>query len=399
MSLLGIITLILLVTFPFFGLIGSIFLYLKAKTPKQIVLFSILFGALFGFFAFNLTPENTFDIVSHHEKVEAFRGINSLDGYLEISKNIDLEPVPNMLSFIASRFENANILQFIVATIGYSLLLYVLADYKNKKNLNQKRFLPILFLIIFGQSTLYYFSGLYNYLAINIFAFAFYLDYGKKKKITPYILYILTVFVHSGMVMPLAVLLFYKLIITRNRSIFFMIASIASVTLVMFFSTEILSFFIKNFNFSFLTSIRDTLSNYIVKDIIFQRFYHGFGLMVDISKIIFSIGISLYILKKDKKRKEIGYIIMFAISTLFLLTRTVLMARFAALVLFLSIVPIMDTVKDLNTKNKKDVLIMYIICGLALIYTLYCIKVVMPYELEVPKNILFNTFTISGRGV
>ena len=75
------------------------------------------------------------------------------------------------------------------------------------------------------------------------------------------------------------------------------------------------------------------------------------------------------------------------------------MARFAALVLFLSIVPIMDTVKDLNTKNKKDVLIMYIICGLALIYTLYCIKVVMPYELEVPKNILFNTFTISGRGV
>ena len=380
MSLLGIITLILLVTFPFFGLIGSIFLYLKAKTPKQIVLFSILFGALFGFFAFNLTPENTFDIVSHHEKVEAFRGINSLDGYLEISKNIDLEPVPNMLSFIASRFENANILQFIVATIGYSLLLYVLADYKNKKNLNQKRFLPILFLIIFGQSTLYYFSGLYNYLAINIFAFAFYLDYGKKKKITPYILYILTVFVHSGMVMPLAVLLFYKLIITRNRSIFFMIASIASVTLVMFFSTEILSFFIKNFNFSFLTSIRDTLSNYIVKDIIFQRFYHG-------------------ILKKDKKRKEIGYIIMFAISTLFLLTRTVLMARFAALVLFLSIVPIMDTVKDLNTKNKKDVLIMYIICGLALIYTLYCIKVVMPYELEVPKNILFNTFTISGRGV
>ncbi len=377
----------LLVILPVSGLIFSIPIYFKAKKKSTIIISSILLGILVGYVAFNFIPNPEFDLTRHQNVVNVFSKCSNFDDFAAVSEGFgsSLEIIPQVISYFVSRFNNPDLLQFICVAIGYSAIFYILSDSKKNANLGNKKFIPLFILMLFGQSTLYYFSGLYNYMAISLFALAFYLDYNKKKKIPAYILYILLPFVHNSILFPLAFLMLYKICGNKfDRR--FVIISIFSVLAV----TNILSFMIDSIGITQLEHVRTVLGEYLSKNDSMQRFYSGSGLFIEILKAMFVMAVSFIAIKTKKDDNIAPYIFIFIIVTLIMATNSIVIIRFASLALYLCIVPITELL------SKKDTISKYLLfstVALAAIFAVYNIHTIYPYGYdEIKANILFKTW-------
>ncbi|MBP5674788.1 EpsG family protein [Candidatus Saccharibacteria bacterium] len=384
MTIFYIFLVILLVAMPLLGLFASIPFYLRAKKPVQKITFSILLGVLVGFFAYHLVPEPNFDIVRHQAITERYMAVDTIDGFFDLSTRIDLEIIPQFYSFLISKTGNLDLLQFFVVTAGFSMLFYILIDYKNKKELELKHFIPIFVVALFAQSLIYYFSGLYNYFAMSLFAFAFYLDYIKNRKVAPYILYVLLIFIHNSMLFPVLLLALYK-ICGNKINIKTCVIFVGGAVLV----PLILTYLVDSLGVTSLDPIRTTLNAYMTRNDDFSKFYTDANLIMDVLQYA-TVAITCFITRNNKENKKFrDFTILFMISSGLMLINSIVFIRFFSLVLYLGLIPMMDAIKN---RAKGFRYLIAAICVTAVVSAVINIHKLYPYG----YNKLVQTRITSG---
>lgn len=384
------VSVISFILFPILGIPIYIFCYLNNKNKKGI-LYSSIIGLTLGILAYYFIPRSDYDLYRHQLVVTQLMGIN-FNEFLSLTKEIDLEFLPMLYSYLISFTHNLNLLQFFVVSLGYGILFYILYDYRKISKIKLIPFIFVVLFTIFGFNTLYFISGLYYYIAVILFTLAFYNEYVKNgNKVLSYILYITTLFIHDSMLFALAILLIYKLFSNK-----FNFKSAMMCIMIFSLSFYVLRFFSTNLNIGFFTTLFNMYKAYITKNDSLKRLYSGTILFIEISKLITTI-ICIFLQNERKKFKGVnGFILLLSLSTLIMMNRSRVMIRFVMLIQFIGIVPMMDSLSKLK-KNKVLLLLMIII--LSLLYILYFIYVFKSQNFgNLKSNVYMNVFELFRRG-
>lgn len=385
------ICLIIFILVPIIGLPIYILYYLLDKN-KSGILYSILLGIMFGILAYYFNPPENYDL--YRLKIIVSELVNlDFKSVLSLSKISDLELIPMIYSYLIALTNNFNLLQFFVVSIGYSLLFYMLYDYRKITKLDTLSFIAVVLFTIFGFNTLYFISGLYNYIAIIIFSFAIYSEYIKKnKKIFSYILYALTLFIHNSMFFPFSILIIYKL--SNNKLNF---KSTSLVLFVFFFAYYILNFINNYTGISIISKLLDMYNSYVGGNSGFKNLYSGNILFIELIKWIVTILCILLEVNRKKFSDVNGFILLLSLGTLLMIPRSRVMIRFVMLIQFVGIVPMIDLLKN---SNKNKVLNFMIIIGFGFMFLIYTFFVLKGENFGyLSSNIFGNIFSIFKRSM
>lgn len=352
-------------------LISIILIYMVFVDPKKnTILKSIIFGLFFGIIAYIFIPRSDYDLSRHQLYVKSFMNSGGLNYLIYKIRFHEYELIPTIYSFIIAKFNNVNLTQFFVVSLGYGTMYYLVSDYSKRINMNNLFRIVILMFTIFGFYVLYFISGLYFYIGAIIFSLAFYLDYYKKSnRLTVYLLYFLTIFIHDSMLFPLGILALYKLFKSNIN-----IISMLVISFLIFFSYTILFHLTYTYSVDFLEPIFKMYSSYLSNGEYMIRLYRGNIFFIEISKIMVVLISTIILYVKENKNKYYNYIILMILSTLFMVTRSIVMIRFSMVIHLIGIVPLSNYFIEI--KNKKNKLLMFVFLSvLSLYYLLYFIYI------------------------
>ena len=250
----------------------------------------------------------------------------------------------------------------------------MIADYKNKIRLDNKYFVPVFITVLFAQPAIYYFSGLYNYLAINIFALAFYLDYNSGRKVTSMLIYATLPLLHTSMLLPVGVVVLFKIL--RNKINVWSILIILLIAT--FFTLNLGHYLVYDLGMNWLMPVQKVLDNYTAlnEHYIIQN-YGGLGFVINIAEILIAALGCLFTLKDKKNSETKAFLAMFIAIVLLIIPRIVVMVRFAPLVLMIGSVIIMDILK--TKKNIKKYAACFAICVSAVVLCAYSAHAIIPH--------------------
>ena len=340
---------ILLLSVLLLSSVAAFVMYLRSKTKFGKIFTSILMGLLLAVAAYNFVPENSYDLVRHWEVVDQFKNVETVDGFMR-NMGADLEVFPRLLSFVVAKIGDYNLLQASVVLLGYSVLFYMLIDYKNREDILMHKFLLVLPLIIFGQHMLFYFSGLYNYLAINLFAFGVYLEFVKQRRGIALVLYLITPFVHMSMLLPLAMLILFKIMKKRLT-----VKSLAIFVLVLMSITAIIDFATEVFDWKYLEYAKKAYYSYTLHNDRMIKFYDGFYMFMSVVKFAVSL-LPCWLLRREEKNREIrDFVVLMSVAVIILSFSSIAMTRFSSLILFMAI-PLIFDLLNRNTSLSRYLL-------------------------------------------
>ena len=356
-----IITLGIFSLLPIVGVAFVLFFYLF-DAKKNSVLYSLLLGITLVIIAYYFIPPQDYDLYRHHLIVENYIG-KDLTYFISSLKLIDREFLPLLISYIISFTKNVDILQFFITAIGYTIIFYIIHDYRKNTSINIFSFIIITLFTFFGFNALNFISGLWNYIAIILFSLALYLDYIKKynKKIC-YLLYFIALLFHNSMIFPTIILIIYK--IFKNK---LNLKSIIISILICIAPSFLLTLINSLVNIQFFQKIEQLYNAYFQNNYMYN-FYGGTPLLIEITKLIVII-VCLLIQKERNKIDNInGFIILLSTCILSVLPQSIVMIRFIMLLQFIGIVPMIDAFKKFT---KLRLLIIFGIIILTLIYFVY----------------------------
>lgn len=348
-------------------------IYLRAKKTSTKIISSVLMGILIATIAYFFLPNDNYDLVRHWEVVNRFKDVESFDAFLRVSNSCDLEVLPQVYSFVIAKIGDYHLLPAILALLGYSPLFYMMIDYKNRIKIPTFKFIGVMLVMIFGQHMLFYFSGLYNYFAINMFAFAIYMDYVVGKRIFPWIVYLLSPFMHISMLLPLALMIIAKLM--KNKITLRFVAIFA-----LFFAlfSWIMNYTIDITNIEFLSAVKATFDSYVAHNTSLMSLYDGFYLYMSVTKIGLAV-LACYSIRKNNQYGNLSlYIYFLAAIVIVLSVSSIAITRLSSLILFISLPIIMDVVND-GIKKERTSLWPFAIYILGVSYAIYTIMVITPF--------------------
>ncbi len=381
---------ILFIIFPVVsGLVLFVAYFLDDK--KNSFIYPILIGLFFGVIVYHYLPPSDYDLFRHHQVVLQMMGVSWKNIWI-IADKMEIESLATLISYVVALIGDKNLLQFFIVSVGYSILFYLLYDYRKQTNLPLIVFIPITIFTFFGFSALFFISGLWNYVAILIFALGFYLDYYKNKnKILCYIIYLIPVLLHSAMVFPLGILILYKLFGNKLN-----IKTIITMLIILIFSMTILHYINQVVSIELFITIERMYNSYFINNTQMYTFYGGTAFLIEMSKLAITI-IAIFLQNEKEKFSKInGFIILLSIAVLIMLPKTIVVIRFIMLIQFIGIIPIMDAFKKMN-KNK--LLLLFSISALSIIFIVYQMKLFQNQSFGTlfTEGILKNFFSIFRR--
>ena len=294
------------------------------------ILLSILLGISIGIISYYFIPPSIYDLYRHHLKVDRLVGIDFFY-FLKTINVFDIELMMFLINYIISCFNNHDLLQFFIVSVGYSILFYILYDYRKITKCRRVVFIILFFFVILGLNFIYFISGLWYYIAVIIFALSFYLEKIKKvnKKLC-FSLYIFSILFHKSLVFALFLLVLYKMFGEKLS------LKLIVISCVIFLIPQLVLQIIQNFiNSSFILTIQSMYDSYITNDIQMYAHYSLHVRVIEISKIIITLIVVLFD-KKDSEIRDInGYIILLSLCTLLMCFKSIVMIRFAMLIQFI----------------------------------------------------------------
>ncbi|MBR3319966.1 hypothetical protein IKG20_01535 [Candidatus Saccharibacteria bacterium] len=332
--------------------------YTKVKSKKGMIITSLLLGIAMAIIAYNYIPNSTYDLVRHHQLATRFTNVESFDGFIKTLAS-NYEFIPQLFMLLVAKIGDLNLLQTIFVLVGYSSLFYILIDYKNRANLTPGKFICVFLLITFGQHINYYYSGLFNYAAINLFALAVYLDYVKGHKVLPLIIYAISPFIHKSMFLPLLIVCIFKLKRGKTSKRFWCLYIIF---LLLF--TVLADFIVGLLNISYLTQAKNALNSYIANSGTEQMlgWYGGVYLLMSVLKV-FIVAWACFIERKNANNTTVRNITNLTnLSVVVLSLSAIALTRFTSLTLFISTPIIIDAMKK-DTPSSKWFHIAVLIVG------------------------------------
>lgn len=357
--------------------------YIFDKNKKGII-YSLLIGLALGIIAYYFVPKSGYDLIRHQKVVYELTGM-SFTRFMSSIKNFDLEFIPLLYSYIISFFGNVNLLQFFVVTIGYSIILYILYDYRKIVKIKTIPFFLISLFTMISFQHLYFISGLYFYIAIIVFGLTLYCDYikNKNKKICM-IFYILTLFMHNAMFLPFGVLIIHKIL--KNK---FSIKSAVLIAILFLASYFILDYVNTTFNNSITNNIMKMYNNYIENENHFKIYYSGSLYYLEIFKLAFVV-LAIFLNKKANSSLT-GYIITLALMTILMMFKSTVTIRYIMLIQIVGAIPIMDAFK--NNKGQIKIFLTFIIISLIGLYSIYYYSIFKDQSFGRLKYNYYNNIT------
>ena len=345
---------ILFIIFPIISLPIILLLYFF-DTKSKGILYSALIGLIFGIMVYHYIPFNNYDLYRHHLLVSSLTG-KDLSYFIMFVKNTSFELLPSLIIYIASRFNNPNLIQFIIVSLGYGILLYMLYDYRKISKANTFVFITITVFTLFGFNTLYFISGLWFYISVILFSFTYYLeDVKHKNKILCYILYFVSILFHNATLFAIAVLLIYRLM--KGKLTF---KTILIAVLIFTLPALVLELLNNWFNVKIFKSILDMYNAYLGNERM-NAYYHGRVLIIEATKLFITLA-AIFLQKERKKGEGInGFVILLSICTIVMLPKSIVMIRFVMPIQFLGIIALFDYLKKVGKSQ-----FVFIICLLFL---------------------------------
>jgi len=318
----------------------SLIFFMHANTTIKKVIASTMLAITMSILAYTYIPYSNYDLVRHQNLAMSFAGAKNLSDFFKMTVGY-YEILPQLFMYIISRIGDYNLLQTIPVFIGYAVLFYMLIDYQGQAKLENWKFIALLLVIAFGQNINYYFSGLFNYLAINLFAFAIYLEYVKEHKKLPFFIYIILPFIHMSMFMPIMVLLVFKMKKQKINTKFLI------VFVVFLFLFEILSTKMADIlNLEYLSKANASFINYTTHNNgAVWGWYGGINLLMSILKTIIVSSACYIEYKQGNETKLFNLTNLMNISVIILSLSTIVMTRFTSLTLFISLPLIANSMK------------------------------------------------------
>lgn len=342
---------------PIFAAIISSFHILFSKKKKTI--YFVIISFILAIIAYHYIPDLSEDLYRHH--IDVFN-ISLLDNE-SIRYNLlnGTEQISYIIKYLISLTGNVNLLQFFITFIDYIIIFYIINKILEKYNISNLSYLLILGFTVCSFNYLTIMSNLWNTLALLIFSLGLYLEYEEKKpKWLCYLIYLSTVFIHSSMVVPLVLILVFKLM---GEKINFKIITVIIIGII---SLEpILDFMISNFNASIFLELKSFYNNYFLNEDNFSYLHTTSVLILYLSKLVPYI-IAYFFIKKNNKMIDFSLIVTILILVLFM--KSTFSIRFIPIVQLAGL-PLLCEV--FSKKNKQTNLIFILILIILLIGVIY----------------------------
>ena len=360
------IAILLFVISPILSLPVNTIFYIFDKSKKRI-LYSILIGISLGIISYYFIPKVGYDLIKHQNIVLALKGM-TFGEVISVSGKLDLEIIPVIYSYFVSFLSNIDLLQFFVVSAGYGILLYLLSDYRSRVDLDPLTFLIVTLFVIFGFHTLYFISGLYCYIAFILFSLVFYCEtILNKSKVVANMLYILLVFMHNSLALPVLILFAIKLFKGR-----FNLRTMTICLLIFIFAYYIIVFANSILDSPTLHRVLSMYNAYTLKNEHYKIYYSGYVFIIEISKLIVTLYFTIKNSVSNKKQLTHNYILALSFISVLMMTKARLAIRYIMIIQFIGIVPIMNEL----AKNKKEKIIyLMILIGLTVFYILFFISI------------------------
>jgi|GEM_PF-2310326 len=380
-----IIVLILFSLFPIISIPLIIFLYFKDS--KHRILYSILLGLVLGIVNYYYLPATDYDLYRHHLNVIEYMNM-SISTFISTIFS-ESEPIHHTIKYIVSLTGNVDLLQFFVTSISFMIFFGIIGDYARRINLRIRYFILVLIFTFTSINLLYMFSGLWNQLAMLVFALGYYLlKIEKGSKLLNYIIIISSILIHSSMIFPIVILLLFKLF-KEKLSFSFLI----TVLIVFLFPSTLLVFINAISDISVFSQIQAMYEAYFSQNDRFFVFYGGKILIMEISKLLFYF--LLYFFYGKNKNKNHVFCIILALSILLLTINSIVFVRFTFLLQIIGSLFIMDYFKN---KKPNSIVVLYIIIATTLFFIFQISQLNgMNFGSLFPNDLFKNIFMIFNK--
>jgi EpsG-like putative glucosyltransferase len=332
--------------------------------PKNRTFYSILFGIIIGLIAYYLVPPESYDLYRHHLLVDDFSTYDTSYFFKTLADTS--EPLQALVNYGISLTHNHNLLQFSIVAMGYSILLYIIGDFAKRNNITKTSLFIVLAFTLTSFTCINFFSGLWNYIAMLIFALAFYWDTSRKKsKWLTYPLYLITPLIHSGMFFPVALLAIFKLFGEKIN-----IRSVATMLAVFVAPSVLLPLINSLVDIPIFAQLEPMYNAYFLNGSQFVRLYGGNVLVMELIKITIYVVIFIGLKGLSEQEKKIrDYTLLLSFSTLLLIINSIVFLRFILLAQFIGAFTLMLFFNHLHTR--KQLLSVIIIVVLSIFFTWY----------------------------
>jgi hypothetical protein len=326
------ITLLFLIS-PIFSLIFILHGLFTSK--KYAFWFGFLLAVAIGLFVYSLIPDSDMDLYRYYIRLDTLSKYTTGGALADIWSQGD--PITYTFMYIVSSIFSKNFVPLIFSIIGYSILFYVILDYRKTflKKYDWRTSLIIFFVlavvIVFNTLT-----GLRFALALTIFILALYLDLFRNKKVLSKVLYVFSPLIHSSMILIIA-LRVGAWLLKRFPLVFYVSAGLigSASSLILVFSTQLSQL-------PFLTHVGERAVDYLAPDI-------PPGLLYPFA-IATSLLILLVIWMTREKNKPTSILVRMTIATVIIslvnINQFVIGFRFATIAKYLFILVLLEIVMN-----------------------------------------------------
>lgn len=180
---------------PFFPVLAIILCAICKTNLRLCRKYYLAFGSVLGGIGYTFVPKNVIDYTRYQEQIEYFSNCGSL---LNIIVN-DPEKLflRDIVFYAVGQFENEQVLAVVTATITYTIVAYILFDTVNNILKNKINYFYVFTILVFSVSVVPVFTIISltrNVLCFTLMFLGLYLEIIYKKRLIPYLIYILMVF-------------------------------------------------------------------------------------------------------------------------------------------------------------------------------------------------------------
>lgn len=338
------ITILIFIIFPVFSLALILMgLFFDKKYQK---IYAFLFSIWMGILVYYLKPDKSLDLYRYYEIMKTYK-IYSFSIFLK-KYLLGTEPLSKLFLYIISKTGNFNLLPFITSIISYNILFYIFFDYiKDKKITFLERTLLLLFIL--SSFIVVYIIGIRYVLSRLVFFLALYLDLYKNKNKKAILLYLISLLLHSGIIICILCRIF--LLLTKGK---LKIKELIIIIILGLSRNLIFKFINLLSNISILSTLSKQLSNYSVTT--YSEFQNMYFLQFFTLTLI---GLFLIYLKFFQKNKSIVNnsflnfnIIIFCLDVLYCKIPTFLL-RLLLILITNSLILCIDYFNKRNDNSKK----------------------------------------------
>lgn len=355
--------------------------------------YACLLAFSIAIFSYVWVPASNFDLYRHHLELQHLTDFNTTNYVDYLLKSFEFTHYS--IKYLVAQTNNFNLLQFLIVFIGYYEIFWIVCDYSASKKASKLFFTLVLLYASTSIRFIDFASGLwFNFASINI-ALGAYLQFVKKKKIIPIILYLLAAGTHISTISILLMIL-----LTSKTKLFSKIHVVPTILLVSLVLSIGLILPILGSNGGLFGILYKMYNSYFIArgD---EAVVVGFRLYIALANIVFTLLVAIRS-KGLLSKKYIATVYYLSILTSALILQATIFIRFVFPIILISI-PLLIEYLIIKKKNKHNEYPYFLIVLTAFIIIRLYLSISQAYAAGliecINTNLLNNIFVLESGAI